>query len=299
MFKAEKKNMIFAIVTPSYNQGRFIEDTIKSVLMQKGNFYIDYTIMDGGSTDETVEIIKKYEKLLKDNCRLIMKDGIGFYQAGINKVEFNQCHGISYKWKSEKDGGQADAINKGFATAKGKIFGFLNSDDVYYQGALQRVSKQNWEKVDFVYGNAMWSDIDGNDLLLYPTFHPDKYSMYYQCTLCQPTVFMRKESYEDLGDFDTSIVSFDYEYWLRFIFRGKQSKKIGKLLAKSRMYDENKTKSLEDRIKEENTELLGAYYSNEKMNQKKLKKARNTVDKKTNKIVRNLNKMLSQKRKND
>ena len=82
------------------NHGRFIEDTIKSVLNQEGDFYIDYIIMDGGSTDNSVEIIKKNEQLLKEGKWPI------------------KCRGIEYRWASEKDRGQSDAINKGFRVAR-------------------------------------------------------------------------------------------------------------------------------------------------------------------------------------
>src|SRR6185312_15779847 len=91
-----------SIVTPSYNQGQFIEETIRSVLLQ-GYSNLEYIVIDGGSTDNTVEIIKRYEPWL------------------------------SY-WVSEPDAGQTNAINKGFAVATGEIFGFINSDDLLVQG---------------------------------------------------------------------------------------------------------------------------------------------------------------------
>src|SRR5205823_3046168 len=101
---AERPWPRISVVTPSFNQGRFIEETIRSVLLQAYP-NLEYIIIDGGSTDNTVEIIKKYEP------------------------------GITY-WVSEKDRGQSHAINKGFARATGDIFAWLCSDDVYAPGAL-------------------------------------------------------------------------------------------------------------------------------------------------------------------
>src|SRR5438309_6203079 len=97
------------IVTPSYNQGRFLEETIRSVLLQ-GYPNLEYMVIDAASTDESVEIIRKYERWL------------------------------AY-WVSEKDRGQTHAINKGLAKATGEIFSYLNSDDLLAPGALAAVAE--------------------------------------------------------------------------------------------------------------------------------------------------------------
>src|SRR4030067_2319821 len=113
--------MVITIVTPSYNQGRYLAETIESVLGQEGDFYLDYVITDGGSTDGSVEIIRRYERLLNEGARTI------------------QCRGVRYRWVSEKDRGQSDAIMKGFRMAEGEILAWVNSDDAYLKGALQTV----------------------------------------------------------------------------------------------------------------------------------------------------------------
>ena len=117
-----------SIVTPSYNQSQFLERTILSVLNQ--NYpNLEYLIIDGGSTDGSVEIIRKYEKYL------------------------------AY-WVSEKDNGQADAINRGFQKSTGKILAWLNSDDIYLPGTLLKVSEtfNKNPEVDLIFSNIFFID---------------------------------------------------------------------------------------------------------------------------------------------
>lgn len=128
--------MTITIVTPSFNQGKYLEQTIESVLSQAGDFYLEYIIADGGSTDNSVEIIEKYEKLLRD----------GEYPI--------KCKGVEFKWWSKKDRGQSDAINTGFKMAKGDMLASLGSDDYYESGALSKVSEifSAHPNVDLLYG---------------------------------------------------------------------------------------------------------------------------------------------------
>lgn len=141
---------LFSIVTPSYDQADFLEDTIKSVLDQAGDFTIEYIIADGGSTDSSVEIIKKYEGLLKH----------GKYSL--------QNQGVMYQWWSKPDKGQPDAINQGFKLASGKIVAWINSDDIYEKEAFAQVAKA-FEKnpnAGMIYGN--FSEIDSKGKLIRP-----------------------------------------------------------------------------------------------------------------------------------
>src|SRR4030065_468365 len=102
---------LVSIVTPSYNQGKFIAETIESVLSQEGDFYIDYIIMDGGSADNSLEIINKYDQLLKKGRWSV------------------KSRGIKYSFTSKKDKGQSDALKIGFSQAAGEILCWINSDD--------------------------------------------------------------------------------------------------------------------------------------------------------------------------
>jgi glycosyltransferase involved in cell wall biosynthesis len=286
---------IISIVTPSFNQEKFIEQTIQSVLCQEGEFYIDYIIIDGHSTDGSVELIKKYQDLLKKNCKIIEMDGLEFYVKEIRDFPWNHCQGISYRWKSKKDNGQVDAINQGFKMAKGQVLAFLNSDDIYYPHALKTISETHWNEADFVYGQGMWVSGKEEDILLYPTFKPAKYSFLYQCTLCQPTVFFTREVFRELGNFSMEYQDvFDYEYWMRAVFHHKKFLYIKARLAKSRMYKENKSLSQRNSVSKQVTALKTQYYhpSKIKLHKGKLLVNKYRVQRKTVNRVNQLQKCL-------
>jgi glycosyltransferase involved in cell wall biosynthesis len=286
---------IISIVTPSYNQTRFIEEAIQSVISQQGDFYIDYIIMDGSSTDQSVEIIKKYENLLVQNCDILNKDGLKWYVKKNKDSPWNHCLGISYRWQSEKDKGQVDAINQGFKMAKGHIFAFLNSDDRYYPNAFKKIFETNWNNADFVYGHGMWMSEKGEDILLYPTFEPTRYNFFYQCTLCQPAVFFTRDVFKELGNFSIEFQHvFDYEYWMRAIFHNKKFLYIKPPLAKSRMYTQNKSLSQRNDVSQQVTALKEKYYSNprEKLSKPRLLVAKYIVQRKTVNRVNKLHKDL-------
>lgn len=255
-----------SIVTPSLNQGRFIEQTICSVLSQEGDFFIDYIIMDAGSTDETISIIKKYERLL-----IFEKWPV-------------KCKGISYRWVSEPDRGQTHAINKGFTISVGNVLAWLNSDDVYQPGAFKSVTEINWNSNAFCYGEGDWITESGMFISKYPTFHPNKYSLYSKCTLCQPTVFFTSSAFRRLGELSEKYqLVFDYEYWLRAVFCGQKFVKIPKLLASSRMYSGNKSLSSGRLAEWEALSLKHAYFQNMSLNFIIMKLYRLVIESVTNK----------------
>jgi glycosyltransferase involved in cell wall biosynthesis len=182
---------LISIITPSYNQGAFLEQTIQSVLGQAYP-YIEYMVVDGASTDGSVEIIRKYADKL----------------AG---------------WVSEKDSGQADAINKGLARAKGEILAWLNSDDYYLPGAVSAamtVFDQNPEVV-LVYGDMLAVDEDGRAI---NTLKYRQLSM--QDLLCfqiigQPSAFFRRDALEKAGMLDTTYhCLLDHHLWVRLAQHG-------------------------------------------------------------------------------
>jgi len=182
---------IVTVITPSYNQARFLEDTIQSVLRQEYPS-LEYLIIDGGSTDGSVDIIRRYESQL------------------------------AY-WVSEPDSGQADAINKGLARASGKYVGWLNSDDVYLPGAIYRAvaTFAEFPGTSMVYANGIKIDEEGNPIA-WPRYGQysllDLLSMHI---IHQPTVFMCRESVESVQRLDpTYHFLLDHHLWIRLARTG-------------------------------------------------------------------------------
>lgn len=200
-----------SVITPSYNQGKFVETTIRSVLDQPGP-PVEYLVIDGGSDDETVSILKRY------NSRL--------------------------SWLSEPDGGQADAVNKGLERASGEIIGWLNSDDVYYPGTIRAVRNYfgRHPGIDVVYGDGHHIDTDGHIIEAYYTESWDPQRLQDICFLCQPTVFFRRRVVERCGPLDADLqYCMDYEYWLRLRDLGMRFGYLRRYLAGSRLYADTKT----------------------------------------------------------
>jgi glycosyltransferase involved in cell wall biosynthesis len=206
-----------SVITPSLNQADFIERTIDSVLSQ--NYpNLEYIVIDGGSNDGTLEILKKYDSQIK--------------------------------WISEKDQGQADAINKGLKMATGQILTYLNSDDLYEARALEKVAcffKKN-PKTMWVYGKCRI--IDENDkeirkiITWYKNFWLKKYSynkLLAMDFISQPAVFWRKELTEEIGTFNINEhLVMDYGYWLR-AGRKYSAGVINDYLAKFRLHQSSKS----------------------------------------------------------
>ena len=181
-----KKPPLVSIVTPSFNQGEFIEETILSVKNQS-HPNIEHIIVDGGSTDNTLDILKKYE---------------GTYNMN---------------WISEPDRGHSDAVNKGFGMARGEIIGWLNSDDVYFEKTtVQSVVNAFLERpeVDVMYGDIVFVSQDSRILMVrcVPNFSYKR--LLRSCFLEQPAVFMKKRVVED-NKLELGLFALDYEYWLR------------------------------------------------------------------------------------
>lgn len=207
-----------SLITPSLNQGKFIEQTINSVLSQ--NYpNLEYIIVDGGSSDNTLKILKKF----KGRLRFI----------------------------SEPDSGQSNAINKGLKMASGEIVGFINSDDRLLDKSLIRVALvfQKNRKVLWLTGKCRIIDINGSEILKPVTIYKNFWLKHYSYTklkilnfISQPATFWRKKliSDPDVGLFNENLkFSMDYDYWLRL---GKLNKPfiLNDYLAEYRMHERSK-----------------------------------------------------------
>lgn len=214
-----------SVVTPSYNQGQYIEETIRSVLLQ-GYPNLEYIIIDGGSTDKSVEIIRKYEPWL------------------------------AY-WVSEKDKGQCDAINKGWEKSLGDILAWLNSDDFYYPNALTEAAMvfSQSEKIEVFCGAVGIVDDNSKKISIKLPIKPDPIQLFpWGRVPGQPGVFIRRKIFEELGGprVDLHYV-LDWEYWLRISmnYSTKNFVASSQVLAASRDWGNTKTNLTGSRSAEE------------------------------------------------
>jgi glycosyltransferase involved in cell wall biosynthesis len=204
---------LVSIITPSFNQARFLEATIQSVL---GQDYprIEYIVVDGGSTDGSVDVIKKYE----------------------GKLAW---------WVSEQDKGQTDAINKGFNRAKGDILAWINSDDTYDPDAVGQAVKYLIENPDvaMVYADCNFIDEDGNVVGKFKSAQTD-YRRLRQgyVHIPQQTMFFRAKYWKELGPLDPSFYfAMDYDLWTRIAARAPIKYVSGRVWANFRIHTTSKT----------------------------------------------------------
>lgn len=206
------------MVTPSYNQAEFIERTILSVLNQ--NYpNLEYIVMDGGSTDGSVEIIKKYEKYL------------------------------SY-WRSQPDKGQADAINKGFRASTAELIAWQNSDDVYMPGAFEKIRAvfAKNKDVDVLFGNAYIIDTD-DTILQEMRYHPFsvRHLIYYGWNLTNQAAFWKTSIFKKTGYLLNYPVAFDWEWFIRLGLAGFKFHFVREFLGAYRMQPNSKLFQVRDR----------------------------------------------------
>ncbi len=218
-----------SVVTPSYNQAPFIRRTIESVLNQQGDFELEYVVYDGGSSDGTLDILRDYGERLR--------------------------------WRSERDHGQVDAINKGLHAATGDIVSWLNSDDVLAPGALQRVASAfvAHPGLEWLHGRCNVIDADDRVIRRWISAYKHRCSKRYSYErlleenfISQMTVFWRRSVLDEIGYVDPGLrLAFDYDLWLRLAKRSDPIY-IPEVQASFRWYDVSKSgSSFEEQFRED------------------------------------------------
>lgn len=204
---------LVSIVTPSFNQAKFLEETIRSVLEQDYP-NIEYILIDGGSTDGSVEIIQKY------------------------------AHRLAY-WVSEKDRGQTDALNKGFAAATGSIFAWLNSDDTYQPGAIRSAVDflTSHPRVGLVYGDLNFINERGEIVGKFPAAQTNLVRLRRGYVhIPQPAAFFRADLWKKVGPLDPSFYfAMDYDLWVRLAGVSDLQYLPGQVWANFRLHGSGKT----------------------------------------------------------
>lgn len=219
-----------SIITPSYNQGKFLEATIRSVLLQ-GYPNLEYIIIDGGSTDESVEIIKKYEKYL-------------------------------HFWVSEKDNGQADAVNKGLEKSTGEILGWINSDDIYLKGAFKKVitAFNAHDDCAFLHGNRIMIDESGS---VTGWCNLPKFSAKKPYSICSETAFWKRSIMHEVGLLNTNLkFAMDLEFFGRIYQRGKFIK-LDEYLGGFRLHSLSKSSTISHIGEEETIKIWHELFNSE------------------------------------
>lgn len=210
--------MLVSVITPSFNQARFLEATIQSVLEQDYPC-VEYIIVDGGSQDGSEEIIRRYQDHLSS-------------------------------WVSEPDLGQTDALNKGFSQAKGEILAWLNSDDTYQTGAISEAVAYLTKnpEVGLVYGDANFIDAEGRKIGKFPSRQTDyKRLRRGYVHVAQQASFFRAELWRQVGPLDPSFYfAMDYDLWVRLARRAPVAY-VPRLWANFRLHGDAKTISADDR----------------------------------------------------
>ena len=217
-----------SIITPSFNQVDFLERTLLSVLDQDYP-NIEYIVIDGGSTDGSVDLIKKYE------------------------------HRLAY-WVSEKDRGQAHAINKGFERATGDWVAWQNSDDTYYPGVfshLASVAKSN-SALQLIIGNMNLIDRDDGLLRDLRYVRPTYKSLLSEgMVLANQSAFWRRSAHQELGLLNESFdCAFDYDWFLRLLANSRSTEHVNATWGALRVHGDTKTSNRQDVFEREFEQIL-------------------------------------------
>lgn len=218
----------FSIVTPSLNQAEFLPGALRSVLEQRYP-HLDYWVMDGGSWDGSVEILRAYGKALQ--------------------------------WVSEPDRGQADAVNRGWQRSQGEILGWVNADDGLMPGALERVAVAfaAHPRAAVVYGRCMLVDRGGEVRGEYPSREFSREALFEHDFIPQPATFVRRSAAAAVGWLNPTLhYVMDYDFWLRLAAEGYEFVYLPEPLAFLRLHGDSKTGGSSSKFAEELVSVFAA-----------------------------------------
>lgn len=223
-----KSNPFFSIVIATYNFGRFLPQAIESVISQSCQDY-ELIIVDGGSSDNTLEVIHHYEKY------------------------------ISW-WVSEPDKGQSNAFNKGFAHSKGKFLTWLNADDLYLPGTLESVKRKLMAHPDAEWATGNFLRFrDSDKVIIEAKWGPHILPSFMQTSdsplvIFGPTTFWSRKIYEDVGELDESLhYAMDTDYWCRIVNKGYRQVRVNHCCWAFRMHEDSKTAEFDNHHTDEQT----------------------------------------------
>ena len=226
---------LVTVITPSYNQGEFIRATIDSVLSQDYN-HIEYLIIDGGSTDSTLDVLRS-------------------------------CTDPRLTWISEKDKGQSDAINKGLKLAKSDILTYLNSDDLLLPSSIKFVVEYFMQNptADLVYGDCQFIDAEGERVGVVNAFPFDlKRLILGTQILSQPGAFWRRRVTEQIGYMDETLhYTMDVDYWLRAALAGFHLQYVTGVRSAFRLHAASKTVSQQSKFWDDWATMLDKAYASD------------------------------------
>jgi glycosyltransferase involved in cell wall biosynthesis len=225
-----------SIVTPSFNQAAFLDEALLSVRHQ-GYRCLEHIVMDGGSSDVTAALLKKHSA-----------------SEGWEHLQ----------WVSEPDRGQSEALNKGFACARGDVVGWLNSDDRYRANCFTAVAKafQDNPNVDIVYGDSTWMDLEGKVFRLRREIDFSHFILLYHRVLYIPTTstFFRRRIFDEGNLLDESLhYAMDFEFFVRLASRGYRFKHLPSFLGDFRFQPDSKSSRMSHKQLEEVNEVMKRY----------------------------------------
>lgn len=225
-----------SIVTPSFNQGTYIAEALRSV-QEQYHPCLEHIVIDGGSTDETPTVLR--------------------------------CHTASsrsgaVRWVSEPDHGQGDALNKGFAWARGDVIGWLNSDDRYRPGCFEIVAKYfaAHPEVDILYGDYTWIDASGKISQIRREIEFNLFILLYHRVLYIPTTasFFRRRIFDEGNYLDMALhYAMDFEFFVRLAKRGYRFRHVPEVLADFRFHDQSKTCTMSRKQLDEKDDIMFLY----------------------------------------